>query len=470
MQGLPSYLKLEIKFAELMYILADNGIYLDQDKVNKYISMLSDKITDIDKQLVPRMPKIKKELKPYTKIETKSGALKKCAQDWINSGNPYNIVSHGDITMFRWEISDPNPNSAVQLRDYLLSLGWIPSDRLDAWNYKTEKNKYGKKVVLKDEDGKWIRSTPKIPSEDWELEALKKLSPSFQLVADRLQMSHRLGVLKGYLKNVRDDGRIPMKVNSCGCNTLRVTHSVTCNVPKVESYFGKELRSVFRSAPGKVMVGADMSGQEACILAHLLNDPGFTKSIVDNKFKYHRYFYEVCKDYVSSEKQQKGLNFAYLYGARDPKLGSLCDLKPGNNKAVGAEIRQILETNVPNLDAVQELLLKQYRLYGAIQGLDGRWIKCRKESALLNTYCQSGGAICSKIWTCRVCQQLDKLGIEYKLVIFMHDEIVIECESKDANRVAEIMLNSISWVGKYLNLNIALTGDVKIGKNWAEVH
>lgn len=465
---LPKYLACEMRFAELMAEMETNGIYLNKEKCLELIKKLEDEIAQIDKELVPAMPFKREKATILTNIYKKNGELNYHASNHIATGQPYSIEGN---TMLRWKISPPNPGSDLQLRTFLLSLGWKPRDALDAWNYAKKKDRYGKMIIQKDEKGKWLRTTPKLPKEDWELDQLAKKSPVFKLIAERSKRKHRLGVMKGYIEKCRDDHRIPMIVNSCGTPTMRVTHKGACNVPKVGKFMGKELRSVFCAPEGRVLVGCDMSGQEACILAHLLGDAGFIKMIKDSGYKYHKYFYELSKEYISDINQQKSANFAFLYGCQDRKLGTLCDLKKDSNKEkIGAAYRKLLMKEVPGLEEATAKLLQQHRKYGAIKGLDGRWIKCRKESALINTYCQSGGAICSKIWTCKYRSAILSEALDSKHIIFMHDENAEETTPELGNRIGEIMLEGIHWTAKYLNLKIDLTGSYKVGKDWADVH
>lgn len=463
---LPKYIDCELQFAKLMFKLAVNGIHLDTDLCNKYINQLQQELEEIDSELIPKMGSITSELSPLNNIYKKDGELKDIANRWIASGQPYQIDG---TSMSRWEIVPANPNSDIQLRDYLLSLGWKPSEHPDAWNHKEEKNQYGKKVKLKDESGKWIRTSPKLPKEDWELDALVKQIPEAELIAKRGKRKHRLGVLKGYLKNTRADGRIPMYINPCGCGTSRVTHRVTCNVPRIESYMGRELKSVFVAEPGKVLVGCDMSGQEACMIAHLLGDQEFINFIVKNEFKYHKFFQPILKDYISDYNKVKSFNFAFLYGAQDEKLGSLCDLKPGNNKQVGAEVRKVMMKHVPGLQEATTMLEEQFSKYQAIKLIDGSWIPCRKRSALINTFCQGSGACVSKVWTCKYRLDITKQGIDSKHIIFYHDSNTDETSSECARAVARIMVNGCIWAGEYLNCKIPLSGEASVGNSWAEV-
>lgn len=463
---LPNYLQMEHRFADIMARMGRNGIYLNKIQCEILIHNLQEKISEIDNQLSPLIPPKHKQLKPLFDIRKQNSEYKKHVQDWISAGKLYRITGK---VMERWEVEPANLNSTDQLREYLLSIGWKPSDEFESWNYKQIKNKYGKLEKVKGLDGKYIRTSPKLPTDDAELEQLAKKSPTFGLIAQRVQIKHRLSTLEGYLKNCRDNGRIPMNVNPCGCNTMRVRHSVVANVPRVTSFYGKELRSVFAVPEQKVLVGSDIAGLEACILAHYLGDKEFIDFIIKEDFKYHKFFFNILKNYVSSYDICKNLDFAFIFGGGDYKLGTMCDLVNSRNPShVGAEVRKIMIKNIPGLEQLQSLLNSQYEKYNGIIGLDGRLIKVRKKSALINTACQSGGALIAKYWTCKV-EQVKK-DIPSNLVIFYHDELAYETDKENALPLGKLMVDCIKWSGEYLKLKIPLTGSYKIGNSWGDVH
>lgn len=453
---LPLYMRIEHQFSKICFEIGQNAIVLDVDKCYKFIKILNNMLLDIDKELVPKMPTISKQLPPLKS--------KNAIQKWIQSGKPYKFINNN--LLGRWDVEKPNPNSADQLRELLLQIGWKPSDDFEAWNYKQIKNSYGKLEKVKGKDNKFIKTTPKLPNEDSELEHLSKKSPLFSLVSKRVQIKHRISTLEGYIKNINIDGRIRMGINSCGCNTMRVRHNTVANVPRIGSFFGAELRAVFTVPVDKVMVGADIAGLEACILAHYLGDKDFIDFIIKEDFKYHKFFYNLLKDYVSSYDICKGLDFAFIFGGGDYKLGTLCDLKKNENPSkVGAEVRELMLKNIPGLEKLTKELENQYELLGGIIGLDGRLIKVRKKSALINTACQSGGAIIAKVWTCRA-QQL----IKGKPVIFYHDELAYETKESIAKEIGDTLVQAIKWSGEFLKLKIPLTGSYKIGKTWGDIH
>lgn len=463
---LPPYLAMEMRFAQLCYHIQENGMYLDIPKCEEYIKMLTKSIAELDKQIEPCIPDTIKPHTPLVNIYKKNGELKQAAQDFIETGNPYEIEGN---TMIRYIRQKACLGDSKTLKSYLLSIGWKPSQDPDKWNYKTEKSGYGKLVKVKDKDGKYIRTSPKLPKEDHELEELMSISPLFKPIAQRMQQRHRLSVIEGYLKN-QVDGKLASKINPCRCNTMRVSHSVLANVPRKESYFGQEMRSLFQATPGKVLVGADVDGLEACMLANLLGDKEFIQFIKDNDYKYHKYFQKVLVDFIDGYDKIKSFDFAFIYGGGDEKLGSLCNKKKGNNIEIGKQVRAYAQKNVPGLDNLQKRLESEFTKYKGIFGVDGRWLPVRKKSALINTACQGDGAIVSKYWTCKTIAELEKRGIPHKLVMYMHDELIIETEPQYAAQVGETLANSMTAVSKYLNLKIELSASFRVGNTWGDCH
>lgn len=466
---LPKYLAMETKFAIACMNIYNNGIQLDQVKCQELITRLENEIEEIDIELKKSIPPKMVEHVPLKNPYKKDGEFTQAALNYIETGLPYSIENG---QMRRYKKVFPNMGHSGTLRDYLLSLGWKPSMDPDSWNYKTVKNVYGKTVKVKDASGAYFKTTPKLPKSDKELDRLERLSPHFKLISARLKRSNRLGTLRGYLRNVRPDGRISMGINPCGCNTMRVRHRQVANVPRAEEgkFFGEYMRQLFIVPEGKVMVGCDVSGQEACILAHLLDNEEFSNAIITCKYKVHAHLHQYFTDLVSTPQQMKNVVYAFFYGAGFNKLGSLCDVSKRPVKEKGEEVKKRMFKYVPNLDKVISKLKAEFRQYGGIIGLDGRLIKCRKESDLLNLYCQGNGAIFSKTWTCKYRHELKKKKLDTKHIIFYHDSNTEECDKDIADQVGKIMVDCIKWTSEYYKLNIPFTGVYDIGLNWAESH
>lgn len=72
----------------------------------------------------------------------------------------------------------------------------------------------------------------------------------------------------GFLKHIREDGRIPTPANSCGASTSRYQHNVVCNIPRVTSLYGDKMRDMFGAEGSNYQIGYDFSGLEARIEGH----------------------------------------------------------------------------------------------------------------------------------------------------------------------------------------------------------
>ena len=165
---------------------------------------------------------------------------------------------HGPFTRIKYERF--NLNSHVQVKDYLLSEGWVPTT-------------YNK---VKEKDGSWRTTGPKLTEDSFH--TIK--GDTGRLLARRNILIHRRRTIsnekdpenKGMLSCLRDDGRVPANGILCATPTGRTTHrDAVCNVPKAKASvpYGKEIRELFYvPCDGHRLLGADLDQIEARITAH----------------------------------------------------------------------------------------------------------------------------------------------------------------------------------------------------------
>lgn len=443
---------------------AAHGVVLNIKSCEACLLILDKKIQMIDEELAPMMPMRRVEAPMLKKPRRIDGSYSEAAASWLEQGGEMEIHEDGSAT--RWVYKPVDLNSSSQLKEYLLSIGWEPTE----FNYKKEKDKYGKMRFARDKEKRLIPLSPKLPKDDNELEALcrRHSNPSFKLVANRLQARHRLTAIQGYLDRVRVDGRIESKVITCGTNTARMTHIGVANVPRTSSFFGKEMRSLFTVPEGRAMVGADASRLEFRCLAHYLNDPEFTDFVCNHDIK--SYFHNILQDYVSGGDLAKAVVYAMIYGASNKKLGTLSDLKSGNNQNIGGKMRALLEENIPNLQSLVDRCKKAHEQLKCFQGIDGRTIFTRSAHSALNTLLQSTGAIIMKYATKLAAERLEFLNVDATIIIQYHDELQVECNKSDATLVGNILVQSMQQAGEHLQLNLPIDGEFQVGTNWSETH
>ena len=166
---------------------------------------------------------------------------------------------------------------------------------------------------------------------------------------------------------VTSEGRIHHHC-SVSTNTFRCAHRKP-NLAQVPA--DKEFRELFTASPGKVMVGADLSGIELRMLAHYLGryDGGRYADILLNDD-----IHQVNADKIGiTRRQVKTVTYAFLYGAGNEKIGTSYDnsLQPKEARKKGSEIR---EAFVSAIEGLSDLLgaVSNKAANGYLLALDGR--------------------------------------------------------------------------------------------------
>lgn len=244
-------IKIEYKVADLQGRQEQHGVLFDIDKAYDLAEEIWTEVFKIDAKLDEVMPmrlvkynSVQYESKPFTK----GGELKSAVVEWFNT----HLVVCGPFTRVTWE--NINHNSYTQVKDFLLTQGWIPTEYTDN----------GSPQLTED-------SFPSIKGE------------LGQLIAKRAVLKHRAqmlfnitkkGEMKGLINLVRADGRIEAGAITNGTNTGRMQHRHIVNIPKpfdVDLWPSNiQIRSLFIVPNDKIMMGADADGLEARIMAHFV--------------------------------------------------------------------------------------------------------------------------------------------------------------------------------------------------------
>ena len=287
--------------------------------------------------------------------------------------------------------------------------------------------------------------------------------PEAALIAEYLMLQKRLAQVNSWLKALEPDNRIRGYVNHNGAVTGRMTHSHpnTAQIPSTSSAYGKECRECWTVKDGNKLVGIDASGLELRMLAHYMNDEGYTNEILNGDI--HTTNQKLAG--LESRNQAKTFIYALLYGAGDAKLGSVA--KQG--KARGRELRNSFLDSLPSFKSLVKRVQRESKK-GFLKGLDGRKVTVRSEHAALNTLLQSAGAIVMKEALVILDNNIKEMRLDAKFVANVHDEWQIECRASVADKVGELGVEAIIQAGKNLNLNCPLDGDYNIGDGWHETH
>ena len=427
--GLES-IELEHKVQTIISQQIENGWLLDQRQANDLLGTLYEKKIDLEqtvRDVFKPLPVFVKEITPKYK---KDGTLSTVGLKFL--GDAYNVVG-GSFS--RIDYPEFNLGSRQQIGKYLQWFGWKPEKFTDT----------GQPIV----DEKVLSEVTDIPEA--------------QLIGEYLLVQKRIAQVESWLDAVEDDGRVHGYVNAIGAVTGRMTHSSPnmAQVPAGYSPYGHECRSCWTVPKGMKLVGCDASGLELRMLAHYMDDPEYTKEILEGDI--HTANQRAAG--LATRDQAKTFIYAFLYGAGDAKIGTIT----GGSAKAGKQLKERFLSNTPSLATLRDRI-GTAAARGYLRGLDGRKLHIRSEHAALNTLLQSAGAIVMKK-ALTILEEYAKIyNIQYKFVGNIHDEIQAEVREDQAKTFGWLAVECIKAAGVQLNLRCPLDGDFKIGETWAQTH
>ncbi|MCL2368322.1 MAG: DNA polymerase I [Oscillospiraceae bacterium] len=281
----------------------------------------------------------------------------------------------------------------------------------------------------------------------------------------------------GLTKTIAPDGRIhshfQMTVTATG--RLSSTEPNLQNIP-VRKELGGEIRKMFVSAPGKVLVDADYSQIELRLLAHISGDETMQRAFTTGEDIHTvtaSQVFDVALEDVTPHMRSsaKAVNFGIVYGI------SAFSLAQDIGVSV-PEAKQYIENYLDKYKGVRDYMtriVEEAREKGEVRTLFGRLrplpeLQARDfntrsfgERVALNMPIQGTAADIMKLAMIRVHDRLEREGLEAKLVLQVHDELIVECPEHEANQVAALLE---AEMGQVITLTVPLTAEAKIGKTW----
>lgn len=480
--------KLTFKLFEGLQKQEEYGWPVDLEYMDKCINLLTHWMDRIDRVVEPYLPLVVEVNETKTKGEygyvkkpfKKNGDYSAVVYRWLDEFDDTHHVPNVAGPFTRISFRRPSLDSNDETKKFLLDWGWIP----EVWNYK--KDEKGKPA--KDDRGNLIKTSPKL-SHGEEFNGVN--GNVGRLIARRVQCRHRRSQIEGWVKNVREDGRLESRVTGLA-TTGRMKHANIVNVPGGDAFFGKQMRKCFISSPGYVLVGCDSAGCQNRMLAARVGDDFFTRTLLEGRKEdgtsIHHVNQRAIKDVAGLEvtyHKAKTLNYAFMFGASDKKLAATVG---STNLEVGAAIRRALLSVAAGFEALVNNLTEEWRsnasvrindwgkpqyYNGWITGLDGRPIYIESEHMILVYMLQSDEAIMMSLAYVLLRKKLRKKyaeGEDFRIVCFYHDEYTIEVKEELAEDVAKIAEQCIVDAGKFYKIACPHEGDASIGKDWWEIH
>lgn len=277
-----------------------------------------------------------------------------------------------------------------------------------------------------------------------------------------------------------ETGRIHTSFNQAVAATGRLSSSDPNlqNIP-VRTELGRRIRAGFVAAGGtKRLISADYSQIELRILAHLSGDKNLVTAFFEDQ-DVHRdtaaRVFNVPPEMVSPDmrRQAKAVNFGVVYGISPFGLAKNLGISTGEAArfidsyfAQYPGVRHWLEQTLEQArkDGFVKTLLNRRRYVPELASTD---INTRKaaERAALNTPVQGSAADIIKLAMVRLDAALR--GTTARMLLQVHDELLVEAEAGEAETVAALMRRIME---EAICLDVPLLVDVGIGSNWAEIH
>ena len=312
------------------------------------------------------------------------------------------------------------------------------------------------------------------------LEKLKNAHPIIPAITDyRMLTKLKSTYADGLMKEIRSDGRIHTTFQNLITATGRLssTEPNLQNIP-VRTDLGAEIRKMFVPKPGCVLVDADYSQIELRVLAHIADDKTMQQAFCSGEDIHTAtaaQVFGVDKSQVTPlmRRHAKAVNFGIVYGISEFSLAE--DIGVSRYEA-----REYIDNYLANYHGVRDYMKKvvaDAREKGYTETLYGRRryipelkssnynIRQGAERIALNTPIQGTAADLMKLAMIRVENALNQQFPEAKLLLQVHDELIVECQEEIAPQVAALVSGEMEHVAA---LKVPLTAEAKFGKSWYE--
>ncbi|MDD3360480.1 MAG: DNA polymerase I [Hespellia sp.] len=314
---------------------------------------------------------------------------------------------------------------------------------------------------------------------------LEKLAPDYPIVSKILEY-RQLAKLKstyadGLSNYISLDGRIHGTFNQTITATGRIssTEPNLQNIP-IRTELGRLFRKVFIPEEGYVLVDADYSQIELRILAHCSEDDHLIQAYKDAK-DIHRMtasqvFHIPFDDVTDLERRNaKAVNFGIVYGISSFGLSQNISI---TRKEAAKYIDSYFET-YPGIKRFLDDAVSQAKEHGYVTTLFGRrrpvpelkssnfMQRSFGERVAMNAPIQGTAADIIKIAMIRVAEELKEKKLKSRLILQVHDELLVEAYEPEVDQVKEILERNMMEAA---NLRVPLSVDMNVGKNWFEAH
>ena len=312
------------------------------------------------------------------------------------------------------------------------------------------------------------------------LEKLRPMHPIVDAVLDYRMLTKLFSTYaEGLLKVIADDGRIHTTFQNMVTATGRLssTEPNLQNIP-VRRELGSEIRKMFVADEGCVLVDADYSQIELRVLAHIADDVNMQQAFLSGDDIHSvtaSQVFSVPLEAVTPDMRRnaKAVNFGIVYGISAWSLSQDISVTPD-------EAKRYMDAYLENYSGVRSYMkniVEQAKEAGYVSTIYGRRrylpelkssnfnLRSFGERVALNTPIQGTAADIIKLAMIRVSDALKKQKLKARLILQVHDELIVECPVSEAERVKSILEREMQQVAE---LRVPLLVEAKVGGSWYE--
>ena len=312
------------------------------------------------------------------------------------------------------------------------------------------------------------------------LESLRHEVPIVDAVLEYRQFAKlKSTYADGLLKAMDGDGRVrtSFQMTATATGRLSSTEPNLQNIP-TRTDLGSEIRRMFVPAAGCVLVDADYSQIELRLLAHISGDEAM-RAAFRNRQDIHTataaQVFHVPPEAVTHEMRRsaKAVNFGIVYGISPFSLSQDIGVSTAEAKAY----MEAYFATFPGVRSYMDRVVEQAKAGGYVETLFHRRrelpelrsskfnLRSFGERVALNMPIQGTAADIMKLAMIAVWKRLKAESLLARLVLQVHDELIVECPEAEAEQVARLLEEEMEGV---VSLSVPLTAEAHWGKNWLE--
>jgi DNA polymerase I len=278
-----------------------------------------------------------------------------------------------------------------------------------------------------------------------------------------------------------ETGRIHTSYNQTGSVTGRIASSNPNlqNIP-IRTELGRRVRHAFISAPGSYLLSVDYSQVELRIVAHIAEDEAMIEAFrsgQDIHTTTAAAIYGIPVDQVASDQRRhaKAINFGLIYGMSPFGLTRTTDLTLAEAEDFVSAYFERFPGVKGYLDRTRKLaadqghvetLLGRRRYFPLLKNQTNYNLRNREEREAINSPIQGTAADIMKIAMLKVHQTLEARELRARMLLQVHDELVLECPEDELETVAQLVEGVMESA---YTLSVPLRTEARQGENWGEM-